>query len=137
MMAAIRDKMTMTHEAFLERLRRMAQHRHERWDTVPGLYGPEPGWVLDEAEQMLAYVNERAPLRLPCVGHLTGSTQERHGGWPARRGSAGQRGPFRGATGATMAPKSSAITAESCRDTRRWRVWFLIMAVVMPAAAAG
>ncbi|MCF6476939.1 hypothetical protein FAF44_52835 [Nonomuraea sp. MG754425] len=58
MMAAIRDKMTMTHEAFLERLRRMAQHRHERWDTVPGLYGPEPGWVLDEAEQMLAYVNE-------------------------------------------------------------------------------
>lgn len=45
-------------DAFLARLREASQHRDERWDEVPGLYGPEPGWVIYEAEQMLALVNE-------------------------------------------------------------------------------
>lgn len=45
-------------DAFLARFRDASQHRDGRWDEVPGLYGPEPGWVVYEAEQMLALVNE-------------------------------------------------------------------------------
>jgi hypothetical protein len=45
-------------DAFLARLREASKRRDERWDEVPGLYGPEPGWVIYEAEQMLALVNE-------------------------------------------------------------------------------
>lgn len=53
-------------DAFLARLREASKSRDERWDEVPGLYGPEPGWVVYEAEQMLALVNElRAENGLP------------------------------------------------------------------------
>lgn len=47
-----------TRDAFLARLREESQHREERWGSAPGLYGPEPGWVIYEAKRMLALVNE-------------------------------------------------------------------------------
>ncbi|HEY9369933.1 hypothetical protein [Streptomyces sp.] len=46
------------HVAFGTRLREASMHRELRWDPVPGLWGQVPGWVVYEAEQMLALVNE-------------------------------------------------------------------------------
>lgn len=46
------------HVAFGTRLREASMHRELRWDPVPGLWGQVPGWVIYEAEQMLALVNE-------------------------------------------------------------------------------
>lgn len=45
-------------DAFLAKFSEASSHREERWDTVPGLYGPEPAWVGWEAVQMLELVNE-------------------------------------------------------------------------------
>ncbi|TMS00147.1 hypothetical protein [Nonomuraea basaltis] len=56
-MASIKVRLAVR-DVFLARLAEVGKHRDERWDEVPGLYGPEPGWVIYEAEQMLALVNE-------------------------------------------------------------------------------
>lgn len=45
-------------DAFLAQLKTASAERDRREDLVPCLFGPQPGWVVYEAEQMLALVNE-------------------------------------------------------------------------------
>ncbi|GAA3417613.1 hypothetical protein [Streptosporangium vulgare] len=60
-------------DQFLTHLRELSQHRDERPDIVDTSYGPEPAFVLWEAEQMLDLVNriraeaERPPATLEEV----------------------------------------------------------------------
>ncbi|MEU4224324.1 hypothetical protein AB0F17_08525 [Nonomuraea sp. NPDC026600] len=56
-------------DAFLAKLAEAARHRDDSQELVPGLYGSQdPAWVVYEAEQMLALVNElRAEEGLPAA----------------------------------------------------------------------
>lgn len=49
---------TTTRDTFLAMLDAAAPQRPQREDRVAGLYGAVPGWVVDEARQMLAVVNK-------------------------------------------------------------------------------
>lgn len=66
-MATLRERMAVRDE-LLATLANAGEERDQRWEMVDGPYGRQFGWVVYEAEELLAVVNRvRAERGLPSV----------------------------------------------------------------------